>query len=220
MRDVEQVVVERIAGFLSCHYLSALPNAPITPLLIPLNAPRPYIIRLFSTKSQNRSVSKIATEETTILCSYNQIQHRLNCTNSTHHARVRNSRRHQGRERFSFPERSCEYILSWFLDKETFDRGSCSHVRCCVLFCWIQYYKGLTKSFLGNNAMSMAHMVEPPPLGAGECYPAGFQCKRVSYNPSYVYGDCAICCSGEGEIKYRSQWSESWNCKWIGGDSN
>ena len=82
-----------------------------------------------------------------------------------------------------------------------------------VAFFSAGYYKGLTKSFLGNNAMSMAHMVEPPPLGAGECYPAGFQCKRVSYNPSYVYGDCAICCSGEGEIKYRSQWSESWNCK-------
>ena len=83
-----------------------------------------------------------------------------------------------------------------------------------VAFFSAGYYKGLTKSFLGNNAMSMAHMVEPPPLGAGECKPAGYMCNRIDYNSNRITGDCAKeCCSGEKVLLYRSQWSEASNCK-------
>ena len=66
-----------------------------------------------------------------------------------------------------------------------------------VAFFSAGYYKGLTKSFLDNDAMSMVNMVESPPLGAGKCYAAGYMCKCVSYRPYTVYLDtpCDKCCS-------------------------
>ena len=83
-----------------------------------------------------------------------------------------------------------------------------------VAFFSAGYYKGLTKSFLDNDAMSMVNMVESPPLGAGECHAAGYMCKHVNYRPWKVYQDeCDKCCSGDGQIGYRSAYSETWNCK-------
>ena len=83
-----------------------------------------------------------------------------------------------------------------------------------VAFFSAGYYKGLTKSFLGNNAMSMVNMVQPAPLGDSKCTPSGRNCMSVSYNPYKKYGDCvADCCSGEGEKIHQSQWTEYWTCK-------